>query len=125
MHLPNKFLLAHQKSNVTFCAMGRQNLINQRTDLFPQHLKCYVHSETPEQSLSSEYLCIIAYIKYKNASSIKQLLVSLDIFYQCNLKCTLNYIMTLIHSVCMCVLQGIFLWVTEVRRPQQRRRKKT
>ncbi len=46
------------------CAMGRQNLTNQLTDLVPQHLKCcYGHSEMPEQShqsISSKYFCIIA-----------------------------------------------------------------
>ncbi len=46
-HLPSKFLHAHK--NLWLCAMGRQNLTNQRTDFFPQHLKCYDNFEMHEQ----------------------------------------------------------------------------
>ncbi len=45
------------------CAMGRQNLTNQRTDLIPQHLTCYDYSEMSKQNLSSKYFCIIAHQK--------------------------------------------------------------
>ncbi len=50
----------HIKKVMCLCAMGWQTLTNQWTDLVPQHLKCYGHSEMPEQSLWSKYLCIIA-----------------------------------------------------------------
>ncbi len=49
------------KKVMWLCAMGRNNLTNQWTDLVAQHLKCcFGHSEMPEQSLSSKYFGIIA-----------------------------------------------------------------
>ncbi len=38
------------------CAMGRHNLTNQKTDLFPQHLKCYGHFEMHEQKSIKVFL---------------------------------------------------------------------
>ncbi len=45
------------KKVMWLCAMGWYNWTKQQTDL---HLKCYDHSEMPEQSLSSKYFCIFA-----------------------------------------------------------------
>ncbi len=55
------------------CTMGKENLINQQTDLVAQHLKrCFGRSEMPEQSLSSKYVCITVlhvYVPKQQASS--------------------------------------------------------